>query len=233
MKSKKITIEELHALADGELTPPQEDRILAILKHDSDAQKILDDIRHSKALLKHAFPLDNTQPQLSSPGWKRFVQIAAVLLLVLSGFGLGWQGASIYGHDDAQLASGDSIQHENKNGYKTIIYIGHSDHRKFRAALDTAHQLLTRNPGSEAEVYVVASAGGIDLMRRESSPYQEEMFHMLNNIKGLRFIACNNTIYRFRQEGKPVDLVAGTDVAPSAVEFVVKHLRNGWKYISI
>ena len=54
MNSKKLTLEELHALADGELTPQQEDRILAILKNDPDAQAILDDIRHTKALLKHA-----------------------------------------------------------------------------------------------------------------------------------------------------------------------------------
>ena len=233
MNSEKITIEELHALADGELTPQQEDRILAILKQNPDAREMLEDIRHSKALLKHAFPLDSRQSQLPPPGWKRFAQIAAVLLLTLSVFGLGWQGAIIYGHNGNQLASSDNIQVRNKNTYKTIIYIGHSDHRKFRTALDTAHQLLTRNPGSGAEVYVVASAGGIDLMRRETSPYQGEMTNMLNNIKGLRFVACNNTIYRYRQEGKPVDLVAGTDVAPSAVEFVVKHLRNGWKYLSI
>lgn len=233
MKSQKITTEELHALADGELTPQDEDRILAILKYDPDARETLDNIRHSKALLKHAFPITNRQPQIPSPGWKRYGQIAAVLLLVLTGFGLGWQGANIYGHNDDQLAHSDDIQTDSKNDDKTIIYIGHSDHRKFRTALDTAHQLLTRNPGGGAEVYVVASAGGIDLMRRESSPYQAEMTSMLNSIKGLRFIACNNTIYRYRQEGKPVDLVAGTDVAPSAVEFVVKHLRNGWKYVSI
>ena len=70
-------------------------------------------------------------------------------------------------------------------------------------------------------------------MRKQTSPYEAEMVKMMTVNKALRFVACNNTIYRFRQEGKKVDLINGTDVAPSAVEFVVKHLRQGWQYISI
>jgi uncharacterized protein len=231
MKTDKITAEQLHALADGELSEPQQERILAALKHDPQARAMLNDIRHTKTLLKHAYPLSRGRPAVTAKHFRHFARIAAVLLLVTTGFGLGWQSAALQWQSEDGLDGSRNTIAVNKN--KTIIYLGHSDLEKFRATLDTARQLLSRHPGPETEVYVVASAGGIDLMRKQTSPYQEEMASMMASGKALRFVACNNTIYRFREEGKPIDLVEGTDVAPSAVEFVVQHLRHGWQYVSI
>ena len=233
MSTDKIKIEELHALADGELTPGQRDRVLAALEHDPESQSILSDIRHTKELLKHAYPLKSLQPQHRQNLFLRFGQIAAILLIMLTGFGLGWQSAMKSPSNDESVASLNSILPDAKHPHKTIIYLGHGDHTKFRAALDKAQDLLSLGTGDDTEIFVVASAGGIDLMRKQTSPYQAEMVNLMNANKALRFVACNNTIYRFQQEGKPVDLIEGTDVAPSAVEFVVRHLRQGWNYVSI
>ena len=232
MNEEKITIEELHALADGELTAEQRDRVLAALEHDPKSQALLYDIRHTKTLLQHAYPVESNQTQTRSVSIQRFGQIAAVLLLSLTGFGLGWQSAITSNTNDKTTAV-NAVLPDEKIPDKTIIYLGQSDQEKFSAALATAQNLLSNHPGPDTEVYVVASAGGIDLMRKQTSPYEAEMVKMMTVNKALRFVACNNTIYRFRQEGKKVDLINGTDVAPSAVEFVVKHLRQGWQYISI
>jgi intracellular sulfur oxidation DsrE/DsrF family protein len=49
----------------------------------------------------------------------------------------------------------------------------------------------------------------------------------------LRFVACSNTLYSFKQRGELVALVDEAEIAPSAVQFVVDHMRNGWRYIAI
>jgi intracellular sulfur oxidation DsrE/DsrF family protein len=233
MSTDKIKIEELHALADGELPPDQRDRVLAALEHDPESRAILNDIRHTKELVRHAYPLGSHQPQHQPNLFLRFGQVAAILLVMLTGFGIGWQSAMKTASTDEPVAGRNSTLPGARQPYKSIIYLGHSDHAKFRAALDKAHDLLSQGSGDDTEVYVVASAGGIDLMRKQTSPYQAEMIKLMSANRALRFVACNNTIYRFQQEGKPVDLVEGTDVAPSAVEFVVRHLRQGWNYVSI
>ena len=47
------------------------------------------------------------------------------------------------------------------------------------------------------------------------------------------FVACNNTIMRFRNQGIPVDLIDTAHVAPSALQYVVDRLKEGWTYVAI
>ena len=104
---------------------------------------------------------------------------------------------------------------------------------RFQKTLVKAEELLRNKTNPQAEVYVVASAGGIDLMRTNVSPHQRQIRKMLEQHDALHFVACNNTIYRYKQEGKPVNLIQDVEVAPSAVEFVAKRINKGWNYISI
>jgi len=56
---------------------------------------------------------------------------------------------------------------------------------------------------------------------------------MKKNYDSLAFVACNNTLAKLKQEGKPTDLLAEAEVAPSAVQYVVKRLQQGWQYVAI
>ena len=49
----------------------------------------------------------------------------------------------------------------------------------------------------------------------------------------LHFVACNNTLFNLRRKGLPVKLVQEAEVAPSAVGFVVDHLKRGWTFLTI
>jgi intracellular sulfur oxidation DsrE/DsrF family protein len=80
----------------------------------------------------------------------------------------------------------------------------------------------------------VTSADGINLLRRSITPYEDRINAMKASYgKSLDFIACNNTILKMRNEGIDVDLVKSAQAAPSAVQYVVDRLKEGWTYVAI
>jgi intracellular sulfur oxidation DsrE/DsrF family protein len=116
---------------------------------------------------------------------------------------------------------------------KVLLFVGSSDRDRFIKVLDKAENLMQRHPGDDVEVTIVASGGGIDMLRNRVSPYQQRIHSMADEYDRLSFVACNSTLERLRRKGKPVNLVDQAIVAPSAVEFVVDRLREGWSYVAI
>jgi intracellular sulfur oxidation DsrE/DsrF family protein len=68
---------------------------------------------------------------------------------------------------------------------------------------------------------------------RTSTPYLKRIETLSASYDALQFVACNNTIARLAREGKAVDLVDVALIQPSAVQFVVERLRQGWSYVAI
>jgi intracellular sulfur oxidation DsrE/DsrF family protein len=116
---------------------------------------------------------------------------------------------------------------------KVVLHIGESDNEKFEHALARAEKLLIDYGQKNMQVDIVTSAGGIDLLRNNTSLHIEKVSMMKKNYDSLAFVACNNTLARLKKEGKPTDLLAAADVAPSAVQYVVKRLQQGWSYVAI
>ncbi|MEN8178505.1 MAG: hypothetical protein ABFS39_07770 [Pseudomonadota bacterium] len=116
---------------------------------------------------------------------------------------------------------------------KVVLFVGYSDEEKFQQVLDQAEHLLQQYAGQGVEVNVVASAGGIDLLRKTATPYLKRIESLSSNYAALQFVACNNTLARFAQEGKSVNLVDSAVIRPSAVQFVVERLKQGWSYTAI
>ncbi|MCW8964042.1 MAG: hypothetical protein OQL16_09610 [Gammaproteobacteria bacterium] len=225
---KETSREMLHALADNQLDAEDVPHLLEDIEASPELQAELCDIRRVKGLVKHAYPLEQSSRPGLSGGWFHTAgKVAAMLLLAVGSFSLGWYNSTINDGVSHQTAS---IQAEPD---KSIIFIGYSDKERFQKTLVKAEELLRNKTNPQAEVYVVASAGGIDLMRTNVSPHQRQIRKMLEQHDALHFVACNNTIYRYKQEGKPVNLIQDVEVAPSAVEFVAKRINKGWNYISI
>lgn len=116
---------------------------------------------------------------------------------------------------------------------KVVLYLGDSDPDKFSKTLQTAEELLKRYETNGTEVYVVTSAGGVDLLRTATSSVAADISALKERYASLHFVACNNTLFNLKKKGQPIQLVNEAEVAPSAVSFVVDHLKKGWTYMAI
>ncbi len=240
----------LNLYVDGELGEEKRVELLARLDDDSELRDALNDIHRVKELLQVAYPL-TIKPTEKVTDKKRVVGMAAALLLAL---GLGFLGGNIFSQVDGyeSRTAHTLIPSNNQNeidlkhfshsefdhsadapAQKVIIYLGSAKKEKFEETLDKAEALLTKYKKDGTQVYVVTSAGGLDLLRTDNGDTENRIIKMKGLYESLSFVACNNQIYKLHSEGQVVNLVDDVQVAPSAVQFVVNHLKKGWKFIAI
>ncbi len=219
---------ELNALADGELGNQRSESLLAAMERDPRLQAELCEVHRIKDLIRHAYPLETDAP-VAAPrrqGWTR--TLAAAVLLLVGSFAGGWLLAP-----RLPSAPGFAMDQSSTKPNRVILYLGESSPAKFRKTLGKAEQLFQQYRDTKVRVTIVTSAGGVDLLRASTTPFGSQIRQLARRYESLQFVACNNTIYRMKQEGKPVELLDEADTAPSAVAYVVDHLRKGWSYIAI
>ena len=220
----------LNALADNELDVKEQEEMLAMLDEDEALRNELCDIRRVKDLLGYAYPLDEAphEPAAGSRhGW--LSRAAGFLVLILSGFIGGW----VLAPDDGKEHEAFRLADVQPDASKVVLYLGDSDPAKFKETLATAERLLSQYEQNGTEVYVVTSAGGVDLLRTATTSVAADISALKDRYASLHFVACNNTLFNLKKKGKPVKLVEEAEVAPSAVSFVVSHLKKGWTYVAI
>ena len=238
-KNSEKDNDQLNAFVDGELNVAQRESLLGRIDDEVDLRDELYNLHHVKELVQFAYPLNSGNPNTKTTDKVYFGAMVASLLLVLSlGFLGGYltfnQNLEINDQQGFNLDEGAlQLSSDEQKQQKVLIYLGSSEKKKFDETLDKAESLLTKYKNTGTEVYIVASAGGIDLLRTSNSDSKSRIKKMSGLYKSLRFVACNNQIYHLREKGQPVNLVNEAEVAPSAVQFVVDHLQKGWRYIAI
>ncbi len=234
MKNNNDPIQDsLNALADGQLDSHKCEELLTTLESNSELRGEMCDIYRIKDLVQTAYPLDVFKQKSYSGtlfNYHSFAKVASFLFAFVLTLGAGYaiRDSGLLGNYHGLTISNTKIQDN-----KVILFISSSEPSKFKKALYKAEILANKFNHNGGKVYVVASAGGIDLLRSNTSPYKTKIKQLVDLYPALHFIACNNTLYQYKKAGKPVKLVDGTKLAPSAVEFVVKHLQDGWQYIAI
>ena len=219
---------QLNALADGELSAGESEALLENIEGDTTLREELCDIHRLKDMLRYAYA-ESTPPSRQPRSLKPFrvgLAVAAVALL-----SIGFMGGRMTG-PAAPLDSFELGQVEAQPN-KVVLFVGYADEMKFQRVLDQAEQLLRQYKDQGVEVNVVASAGGIDLLRKTASPHIQRIQTLSANYAALQFVACNNTLARLAKEGRPVSLVDSAVIHPSAVQFVVERLKQGWSYMAI
>ena len=176
------------------------------------------------------YPLDSKNKHNIFQGSSQFAGLLASFFLLITIVFVG-------GHFSADFLNKESLpvsfQAEKSQQNKVILYLGSAKKEKFTETLNKAESLLTQYKEEGVEVYVVTSAGGIDLLRTNNNSVEQRITRMSGLYKSLHFVACNNQIYHLHKKGQPVNLVKEVEIAPSAVQFVVDRLKEGWSYISI
>ncbi len=236
-KDDKI-VERLHALADGQLNAKDRKETLQILEGDSELRGEMCDIYRIKDLVQTAYPLEDvehTMPSRKILGTQSFSKVASYLVAFLVTLAAGYKihDFTASGGVTRDDSHGISIAEIKPQHNKVILFLGSSEPAKFMQTLSKAESLAKQFEKSDGKVYVVTSSAGIDLLRTNTSPHKGHIIEMTKLYPSLHFVACNNTLYQYKKAGKPVELIESAEIAPSAVEFVVKHLQQGWRYIAI
>lgn len=245
MKDNNSLSEMLHALADGQLDSRQREEVLALLENNAELRGEMCDIYRIKDLVQTVYPLDDVkQKPLSylsshfSPHHISFARVASYLLAFILTLGAGYTLSesnmlNINKASEHIESNGIILTNKNIQENKVIVFLSSSEPGKFTKALSKAESLAKSFPDPDSKVYVVTSASGIDLLRLKTSPHQQQIKQLGELYPSLHFVACNNTLFQFKKAGKPIELIETAEVAPSAVEFIVKHLQQGWRYIAI
>jgi intracellular sulfur oxidation DsrE/DsrF family protein len=224
--------QRLNAFVDRELDDAEQEAMLSAIERDPRKRIELSDLYHLKEMVRTAYSDDKgytTGRSLDRLGISG--SIAASILLLAAVFAGGYQAGNWSGYSAEDVFHLSQSQAESG---RVMLYVSTDDDAKFRQTLDQAEVYLDNYRDQGINVLVVTSAEGINLLRKSMTPYQQRIDAMKASYgESLDFVACNNTILNLRNRGIDVDLVNSAEVAPSAVQYVVDRLKEGWTYIAI
>jgi intracellular sulfur oxidation DsrE/DsrF family protein len=223
------TIEEttLNAYVDGELEPDMQKQVLNAMEQDPQVREQVCRLRRAKDWMRTGFaevvPRDHRLPT-AHRRWPRCGgTIAASLLALAIGFGGGLLGYMCAGDGTYAAAA-------RQDPNRVVLHLGDSDPTHFEATLAYAEHFLAENAERGARVEVVANAGGIDLVRSGVSPYEDRIRALRARYPNLHFFACMNSIRNLRRSGVEPVFIDEVDTGSTAVDHIVRRLREGWTY---
>lgn len=220
----------LNAFVDRQLDPEQERSVLAAMETDPAVREEVCRLRGAKDWMRTGFA--DAQPRLGAgsckPRRSRHLSlgIAASLIALTFATGGGWIGY-LCGERQAPLLA------QQVNSQHILLHLDESAPETFSTVLDYAETFLAQHQARGAEVEVVANASGIDLMRVGGSPYEERVKSLSRQYKNLHFIACANAIRNLRKQGVEVTVLDDVNAGETAVDHIVKRLRDGWTYVKV
>lgn len=224
-----VSDEQLNAFIDDELDVGDRDRVLAEIATDKELAQRACSLRLTKEQVRHAYA-QVPMPVRRTPGGQPWRALATVALVVTATLA-GWFGHERLHPPEAALEAtahlGDTT--------RIVLHVASADAQLGAVALTEAENLLrtARESGQPIAVELVANAGGLDLLRADTSPYAQRIARLRAENPNFTLVACGNTVQRLQEKGIHVRLLPGTLVASSALDQVVTRLKQGWSYIRV
>ena len=234
----------LHAYVDDELAPSDRYEFLQQLLHDDELCMRVCELHRAKELVRHTFAEPPAPPvrqkrRKSHPLWRRVAAAAAVFALMALSFAGG-----LYAENSGQpslratLSSLGAVGLE-KTGLRlssasnrVLLHIASENDVKFAHTLNQAAHLLKTYHKQGLVVEVVVNGGALSLLQAGNNPYAKRVHALMKQYPNLHIVACGTGIGYLESRGFPIDLMRQVRVAPSAVEEIVKRLREGWVYVN-
>lgn len=245
-RNHDVSDERLNAFIDNELDADERERLLEATRENHDLASDMCELRHIKELTQHAYR-DQRPPRRPGagtarrgPAWLR--ALAAGLLVAIGALG-GWlvsatslsmsHPPAVAGFMDVEEAKQLAATPQAAQMRRIVLHLTTDEPRKVKAALDTTEALIEahRKYRRSVQMELVANAEGLNLLRADVSPHAARIRQMVAKYDGLTFLACNKAIQRLEGEGVHVKLVPEARVANSALDQILKRLREGWVYI--
>jgi intracellular sulfur oxidation DsrE/DsrF family protein len=238
-----VSEETLHAFVDGELDLAEREALLVRIQSEPELAHRVCAVRGMRDMLKLAYAEPPTAHAARVRAQGSAMQRCALRCLTLSaGLFLGWILRGIDG--DASVASAPVMQPAGLSQVslagqpdpnRVMLHVDSAAPERMRVALDEAERLLdaAEREGRIMQLEVVANSHGLTLLRAGMSPHADRIARMQKRHANLHWVACSQSIARFRAEGQVVELLPAVRRAPTAIGEIVSRLQQGWTYVRV
>ncbi len=224
-----ISEELLNSFIDGQITNEERQEILQLLEQDKQLAAHVCELQRIKQRVKLAY--DQVPPSRLPDTVIRksnlLPRIAAAITIFCMGILLGVAGLKQQATSSEQLAATDSMT-------RVLVHLTSSDSESGLNTLTNLEQMLLeyRSKGQNVRVEVVANGHGIDLLRKETTPFAGLIARLAADYKNLSFAACKNTIDQMQiTSDEQFDLIPEAKLIESGIVEVIERQKQGWTYI--
>jgi len=228
----EVSRELQNAFVDDELDQADWERVAERLGTDEVLRANICALRQTKQLVRRAY----AQPPEARRGAARRTRWMAAAALCVVSAAAGWVGHSRLAGDESEsdarvIASVRGLRNLQEN--RILVHVNTSRLEIMKTALEEVEDALraARARGRVIEIEVVANSTGLDLLRAGVSPFARKIAELRAHYPNLTVVACHQSMSRLQDEGIQVKLLPGVEVAPSALEEVLKRMRAGWAYV--
>jgi len=239
--SDTVSEEMLNAYLDNELDEKDTRFIELQIQNNAELQHRVEQLQDIKIKIRASYA--SVSPPVRHeirPCRKRNLlpsSLAASLILSV-GLASGWYThgyINMTTENNSSHLLGIKLEQLKPQDNKIIIHLAQNDSALFDEALTKAESLLIRfdEMNQQGEVHILANSYGMDLLRKDKTPYQKRISNMMLKYNNVEFVACTNTIKRLKSAGKYIELLQGVKVHGPVINEIISSLQNGWTYIKV
>lgn len=118
--------------------------------------------------------------------------------------------------------------------HKLALQISDNDPARMTEVLNVAANVSRyySGRGELVDVKIVAFAGGLHMLRSDTSPVSKRMTSFAESMPNVTFDACENTINSMqKKEGKPIPLFEGVEIVPAGVVTLMELDEAGYTIV--
>jgi intracellular sulfur oxidation DsrE/DsrF family protein len=239
-RDDQFSDEFLNSLVDDQLAHEEKSHAYTQINKDEALSKRVCELRKLSDLVKLAYknpPASSGQPYPDRLRRNFSIGVAAGLALFF-GVVLGWfihhvnpTGNSLANQLET-ASTGDTAADVQA---KVMFHIGTNDIIRMDQTLDEVEHLLEfyHNNQQQAHIDVITNGDGLNLLLTDTSPFPGRIQRMQKDYPNLKFIACQNTIERYTDNGFSTRLLPGVIVIDSGVAEIMRRQQQGWAYIQV
>lgn len=213
---------DLHSYIDDELSPEEKKQFEKAIKHNTDLQQSVCELRKLKQQTVDFYQKIDIPPMKKTPVYNKtpLLSIAASLVLAV---GLGFMLANL------NILNTNPISAPEIASHKIVLHIDSNEKTQTKALLQKASQLLAGKNGSEFEVEIITNDHGIKMFEK-SGASRDEIITLLSKYNNLKLIACQRALSRREAAGNPVELLPAVQADQPAIDVIINKIQHGWSY---